>query len=289
MGNICSSLKNLVCGQSSDQASQPPAEPGAVQSHSRPPTDPSIVDIQRPMRPDFLKSGRLHYEIAMPEDKQRVMDFMMDYFLPYGPFQPGVHATRDDVVEFYEDIIKPCLISQCSLLGFDGDELVAIMLNKIETSPTDLPQLTVEELNQENPLKKNYAQDIAKGPYKSKKANQMHVFLEELLRGWTRLFSPGSKLLHIDIANVAPQAKRKGIAKEMAYFGIRIAAELGCTGGIVAPIAVELREMMAKGEVPVKLIREINFKDFKANGKPVWGNFQGSGPVYYSTVDQLMR
>jgi len=35
----------------------------------------------------------------------------------------------------------------------------------------------------------------------------MHVFLEALMRGWTRLFAPGSKLLVMDIANVAPEAK----------------------------------------------------------------------------------
>ena len=74
-----------------------------------------------------------------------------------GPFQPGVRATKDDVIDFYGDIIDPCLTSQCSLLGFDGDKLLAIMLNKIEFSSKDLPQLTVEELNKEYPLKPNYA------------------------------------------------------------------------------------------------------------------------------------
>ena len=58
----------------------------------------------------------------------------------------------------------------------------------------------------------------------------MHIFLETLERGWTRLFTPGSKLLVMELANVAPEAKRKGIAKEMGYFSIRLAAELGCTG-----------------------------------------------------------
>jgi hypothetical protein len=277
---------------SSDQAIQSSAEPGAVKKQQqipRPPTNPSIVDVKRPQRPAFLNTGRLHYEIAVPEDKQRVLDFMMDYFLPYEPFQPGVQATRDEVVEYYEDIIKPCLTSGCSLLGFDGDELLAILLNKVETSPTDVPQLTVEDLNKEYPLKKNYARDIASGPYPNKKANQMHVFVEALMQGWTRLFPPGSKLLHIDVANVAPQAKRQGISKEMSYFGVRIAAELGCIGGIVMPIAAELREMMAKGNVPATLMREINFKDFKANGKPVWGKYQGSGTVYFATLDQLMK
>lgn len=293
MGILYSSLKYLVNTTSSDQATQSPAVPGAVeqqqQQNPRPPTHPSIVDVKRPTRPNYLNTGRLHYEIAVPEDKQRVLDFMMDYFLPYGPFQPGVQATRDDVVEFYEDIIEPCLTSECSLLGFDGDELLAIQLNKIETSPTDLPQLTPEDLIKEYPIKKNYAKDIASGPYPNKKANQMHVFLDALLQGWTRVFPPGSKVMDIDIANVAPKAQRKGISKEMGYFGIRIAAELGCIGGIVVPIASEMKEMMAKGEVPATLMREINFKDFKANGKPVWGNFQGSGLVYFATFAQLMQ
>jgi hypothetical protein len=47
--------------------------------------------------------------------------------------------------------------------------------------------------------------------------------------------------------------------------------------------------MMAKGELPATLMREINFKDFKANGKPVWGSFQGSGLVYFATFAQLMK
>ena len=68
-----------------------------------------------------------------------------------------MHATKDDVIDFYGDILEPCLASQCSLLGFDGDKLLAISLNRIEVSSKDLPQLTVDELNKENPLKPNYA------------------------------------------------------------------------------------------------------------------------------------
>jgi len=55
----------------------------------------------------------------------------------------------------------------------------------------------------------------------------------------------------------------------------------------MVPLAKEVKEMMAKGKVPATLVREINFKDFKVNGKPVWGNFEGSGLLYYSTFNWL--
>ncbi len=57
------------------------------------PTSPSIVNVKRPERPDFLKDGQIHYEIAVPEDKKLVVDFMLDCFRPHGPFQPALRES----------------------------------------------------------------------------------------------------------------------------------------------------------------------------------------------------
>lgn len=71
-----------------------------------------------------------------------------------------IEATKEDVVDFYEDIMEPCLASGTSILAFDGNELLSIALNKIVDISADNKQIFDYNLPPFNQLKKDYAEGI---------------------------------------------------------------------------------------------------------------------------------
>ena len=53
------------------------------------PTAPEIVDIKRPERPNFFDDERLHlyYEIPTEADRQMVLAFIYEHYLPHIAYQ----------------------------------------------------------------------------------------------------------------------------------------------------------------------------------------------------------
>ncbi len=54
----------------------------------------------------------------------------------------------------------PCLESECSLLGFEGDKLLAIQMSMFEHAPMDSPELQSKDLSVPpfNYIKPDYAE-----------------------------------------------------------------------------------------------------------------------------------
>jgi hypothetical protein len=86
----------------------------------------------RPEIPEYVR-GLLHYEVAIMSDKHRILDFLKVHVFPSSPLFASLAASPDELLDLYTPIVEKALKYHSSLLGFMGDQLIAVSLNCIKT------------------------------------------------------------------------------------------------------------------------------------------------------------
>jgi hypothetical protein len=91
----------------------------------------------RPNVPEYVR-GLIHYQFAVRDDAARIVKFMEDNIIPNSPLFTSLGVNPTELRDFYEPIVERCLKTHASLLGFVGDQLVAVSLHTINdvSSPT---------------------------------------------------------------------------------------------------------------------------------------------------------
>jgi len=223
----------------------------------------------------FDESTLLHYEIAGPSDKDLLLKFLIEQYLPYDVYSNALGGcTEDDVLDSYNDILDRDLTDGVTVMGFLGNKIVVCSSNHIEYIPYGHKQITDFTTPEWNKLKDDYQEDIDNGPYKSVKANIIHVALEAIERDYQLTFPPGAKLFFLRRGWSHDDYKRRGYSLEANILAIRRGYELGCTHLISRLAVVGSQSLFAKGASIVaptttKCIRSFNYDNFRASGKPV--------------------
>lgn len=94
----------------------------------------------RPEIPEYVK-GLLHYEVAIPSDKHRIIDFLMQHIFPSSPLFDSLGASCEELLDLYTPIVEKALKDHCSLLGFMGDTLIAVSLNSIKNVSSETTEI----------------------------------------------------------------------------------------------------------------------------------------------------
>lgn len=115
-------------------------------------------------------------------------------------FNLGANPT--ELIDLYEPIIERTLKDHCSLLGFKGDELIAVSLNAIKTvSPTSNGTTTVDIIPSND-----YSSEIDAGKFKTRAANKVACFARLLRNQFEKLLPAGAhKVCFIEIGGVSEQ------------------------------------------------------------------------------------
>lgn len=68
----------------------------------------------------------------MEKDAQKIIDFIMEHLIPTSPLFESMGANAAELLDLYEPIVERTLKDHCSLLGFKGDELIAVSLHSMK-------------------------------------------------------------------------------------------------------------------------------------------------------------
>jgi len=241
------------------------------------PTAEHIIGVKRPAHPKYFdESTILHYEIAVPADKDLLMRFLIEQFLPHDMYNKALGGmTEDDVLDSYNEVLDVDLADGVTLMGFLGNKIVACSSNHIEQIPYGHKQITDFTTPEWNKLKDDYQEDIDNGPYKSVKANTINAVLQAVERDYKLTFPPGAKLFFLRRGWSHDDYKRRGYSLETNLLAIRRGYELGCTHLISRLVVVGSQGLFAKGASlaapdTTKCIRSIKYDDFRASGKPAF-------------------
>ncbi|VDK49671.1 unnamed protein product [Cylicostephanus goldi] len=115
----------------------------------------------------------------------------------------------------------------------------------------------------------DFAEDIAKGPYKQHKANQL-VTLVHLLEDTLSQMLSKHKYMKMDILSVHKDYMGKGLGKELNRRAMQTAQAEGCEYIATAATAAGSQAIFTKSGW--KILYEVPYPSYCENGNPVFQN-----------------
>ncbi|KAI6223076.1 Acetyltransferase, GNAT family [Aphelenchoides fujianensis] len=221
-----------------------PTEPCAPPPHS------PWHNASRKKLPEMIK-GKVHYELAHPEDERRILEFVEREIVPYSPLFQVTGAKPRDLLDLYGPIVERSLKDHCSLLTFAGEDLVGISLHTLhEFDARKDGQWGPREIVE----RKDFAKEIREAPFKHPAAKKLHVFFEQLRAKFEDLLPGCHKALVIELGGVAKKYRGRHISHEMVNNAMQLARHEGCDAIVT---------YRADSKAAQNLLREFNLDSFK--------------------------
>ncbi|KAI6190118.1 N-acetyltransferase domain-containing protein [Aphelenchoides bicaudatus] len=220
----------------------------------------------RPNLPEYVK-GLIHYEYAVEKDAQKISDFILENIIPSSPLFECLGSNPKELLELYEPIIERTLKDHCSLLGFKGDELIAVSLNSIKTMP---PSSDEAPTNVDILEAKDYGPMIDSANFKTRAAKKVHVFVELLHSKVEKLLPNSKKLMFIEIGGVSKSYRGRGISQEMVKHTMRLAHDQFHCDNVVTIADSKAAQKMFEQKLGYKLLRELKLDYFLDGNVPVF-------------------
>uniref|UniRef100_A0A914ZFC1 N-acetyltransferase domain-containing protein n=1 Tax=Panagrolaimus superbus TaxID=310955 RepID=A0A914ZFC1_9BILA len=178
--------------------------------------------MKKIVNPNWIpKNGKisLRIEIIDPSDLELITYFYNDHYVNHGNLWKSIKITSKECHPLSFDIVSLAIEKPVSLAAFDGNQLVAVQLNRVQ-SPDEFSKLFDGQLHHENPklvIKDDYAKDIKNGPY-NLQANRIYVILQETLKQAGKFLPKTTKNLgYFKAASVHPDYQKFGLG---SYLGI---------------------------------------------------------------------
>uniref|UniRef100_A0AC34F5X8 Uncharacterized protein n=1 Tax=Panagrolaimus sp. ES5 TaxID=591445 RepID=A0AC34F5X8_9BILA len=172
---------------------------------------------QRELVEEFKPEGTdkiIRFEIADEKDRAMIGQFFVDLYNKSCSMFSCLNPSYEDTAPFVFNILDHVLDKRASIIAFDGNKMIGFSLNNFHT-PEELAKLYPRGLCEENPIfeiKDDYGKDIDKGPFPTRKGNQIESLCDEA-------YSQTGKFLPKDIKNFAV-AEAVGVHPE--YFRIKV-------------------------------------------------------------------
>ncbi|KAJ1372224.1 hypothetical protein KIN20_034318 [Parelaphostrongylus tenuis] len=175
--------------------------------------------------------------------------------------------TKSDLQDFFHDLTHSGYSNEkYSTVVHQGDRLVAICLCSVSCHDYSKDVTSSEVENMDD----NYANEIAKGPYKQHKANKLIAYVSALERGLRRLPGHSTNYFKIDVIAVAIEAKGRGLGQELTQRSINIARSEGCDWVIAAATAAASQTLFSR--MGFETYYELPYSNFRENGVVVFNN-----------------
>ncbi|KJH44573.1 acetyltransferase, GNAT family [Dictyocaulus viviparus] len=177
-------------------------------------------------------------------------------------------ATKSDLCDFFHDLAYSGYSHEkySTLVRKDG-RLLGICLCSSGSRGENtnmIPSHDIDVLNHD------FAEEIAKGPYKQHKANQLVSYVSALERGLYNLPGNFITFLKIDIICVANHARGQGLGKRMTLESIKIARSQHCEWIVTAATASASQVLFSR--VGFETFFKLPYSIFRENGRVVFDN-----------------
>ncbi|KAL6741562.1 hypothetical protein Aduo_014802 [Ancylostoma duodenale] len=214
---------------------------------------------------------KLRFEVATRKHAEDIEKFLADQFGKTEPIGVSLKLTNDDTVDlFHKAAVAGYSHEKYSTVIYDGDRLVGICLCSISkpgTADTAIPPDIDAERH-------DFAEDIAKGPYKQHKANQINAYVSTLEHRQKRLLGSNAKVFKLDILCVHREYMGRGLGKQLTERAIQTAQAEGCDWVATAATACASQGIFTKRGFQV--FYEIPYSVFRENGNVVFQNLHDS-------------
>ncbi|VDM57413.1 unnamed protein product [Angiostrongylus costaricensis] len=191
----------------------------------------------------------MHFSIATRKHAEEIEEFLHAEFGTREPMTICLNPSRADLSDNFRDLAH----AGCS------NEKYSTLVHQRDRGRVTSKCLALQEFP-----------EIAKGPYKQHKANQLTAFVDAMEQALRRLPDAFTKYLKIDILCVAGDAKGRGLGKELVQRAVKIARAEGCEW--VTAVATAAASQAIFSQLGFKTIYQIPFANFRENGVVVFNN-----------------
>ncbi|XGW01535.1 hypothetical protein V3C99_014004 [Haemonchus contortus] len=216
---------------------------------------------------DPLQMTELQFSTATRQHAEEIEKFMFTEFRVNEPITVSLKATEEELSEFFHDLSESGYSNEkYSTIVHQGDRLVAICLCSVNTYDDSIEHDTPEIDSEPH----DYAKEIAQGPYRDHKANQLVTFVGALEQRQRELLGKSCKVMKIDIICVSTDAKGRGLGKELTRKSVEIARAEGCDWVATAATAAASQAVFSR--MGFQTMYEIPYTNFTEHGEPVFKN-----------------
>ncbi|KIH52334.1 acetyltransferase, GNAT family [Ancylostoma duodenale] len=136
----------------------------------------------------------------------------------------------------------------------------------------DIEKFLADQFGKTEPI--GVSLNIAKGPYKQHKANQINAYVSTLEHRQKRLLGSNAKVFKLDILCVHREYMGRGLGKQLTERAIQTAQAEGCDWVATAATACASQGIFTKRGFQV--FYEIPYSVFRENGNVVFQNLHDS-------------
>ncbi|EYC12753.1 hypothetical protein Y032_0046g1402 [Ancylostoma ceylanicum] len=212
-------------------------------------------------------SDNLRIDVATRKHAKDVEKYLNEEFSANEPISRSLGLTKDDACDFFHDLADNGLSHEkYSSVVYDKDRLVALLLCAVKNHAADEAPIP-PEIDAEH---HDFAEEISKGPYKNRKANQLFTYVYAIEHRQKRLLGDKSKVFKLDILGVHRDYRGRGLGKKLTERALEIARTDGCQFVATAATAMASQGIFTK--MGFQTLYDIPYAVFRENGKAVFQN-----------------
>uniref|UniRef100_A0A914YU17 N-acetyltransferase domain-containing protein n=1 Tax=Panagrolaimus superbus TaxID=310955 RepID=A0A914YU17_9BILA len=226
----------------------------------------------------------IRFELLDENDYEFMTQYVTEHFVKESNVCRHLQLKGDELIELIQQQVIQWISCKNSVLVKHDEKIIGTALGSLHTRE-EFNDLFRGELFHDNPkfvIKKDYAEDIRNGPFKSHNLNRLGVLLEELM--WqTGKFLPKDiqKLAMHELAAIHPKYSRYGLATKGAETLQKIMVKQGCTHEVGYSVALGTYKMSKK--FGHHTLYSLPYDQFLENGKPVFHNLFDNAIAGYAT------
>uniref|UniRef100_A0A914H5U6 N-acetyltransferase domain-containing protein n=1 Tax=Globodera rostochiensis TaxID=31243 RepID=A0A914H5U6_GLORO len=193
----------------------------------------------------FASHGRkfIIETLSADSDRADVYAFMQNIFRTNEPITCAIQSSALDTSQIFANICADCFQYDLSLVAkdTDGGTLIAICLNTL-CEFDEQKEYTEEPADN----KREFGEEIRNGPYTSKNANRLAVYIDWVERN-VGFLSPETirRAMKLEILAVHPAYARLGLASHLLRSSVQLALSSGCSHLITCATAVASQNFLA--------------------------------------------
>ncbi|KAL3089154.1 hypothetical protein niasHT_021098 [Heterodera trifolii] len=219
-------------------------------------------------------------KFASSFDRSDAFNFMQNIFRTNEPITCALQCSASDTSQIFANICANCFKFDLSLAAKNADgEVIAIALNALcDYNDDDWKKKNDGNISAESENgRREFGDDIRNGPYASKNANRLAVFIDWVERDGGVLLAPGTvrRAMKLEIIAVHPENGRLGLASNLLRSSIQLAHSFGCSHLITCATAVASQNLFRK--FGFKTIRKVPFHSFLDDGVPIFAGVHDNG------------
>ncbi|VDL74659.1 unnamed protein product [Nippostrongylus brasiliensis] len=210
-----------------------------------------------------MPTSDLVYSVATRQHAAEIEKFLREEFRINEPITSSIGATDADVADLFHGIAES---------GYGSEKYSMVVYKNTRRKYRFLPQHYVLHCKEVLLLVRL---EIANGPYRQHKSNQIAVLLDVIESKQVVLLGNGSKVFKCDVLCVSRAARGQGIAKRLTEMAIDTARREGCDWMASDATAVASQNLLAK--YGFKTLLEIPYSNYLDNGEVVFKNLPDGG------------